>query len=144
VRNGISPVLRNFVGAFKVKVGDIEVGIEQARGKADTGNLEQDLPDLLVAVCEAGNERSVALGIFLDEVQYLSPVELAALIVACHEIAQRDLPPVFCGGWATTDCRPCRQCKILCRATLHLSPGGPTRPDSRQRGARPPSEKRRR
>jgi AAA ATPase domain len=91
-------ILRNFVGAFKVKVGDIEVGIEQARGKADTGNLEQDLPDLLVAVCEAANERSVALGIFLDEVQYLSPVELAALIVACHEIAQRDLPLFFVGA----------------------------------------------
>jgi len=60
-------VLRNFVGAFKVKVGDIEVGIEQARGKADTGNLEQDLPDLLVAVSEAAHEGSVALGIFLDE-----------------------------------------------------------------------------
>jgi hypothetical protein len=91
-------VLRNFVWAFKVKVGDIEVGIEQARGKADTGNLEQDLPDLLVAVSEAANERSVALGIFLDEVQYLSPVELAALIVACHEIAQRDLPLFFVGA----------------------------------------------
>ena len=66
-------VLRNFVAAFKVKIGDIEIGIDQARGEADTGNLEQDLPDLLVAVCEAANERSVALGIFLDEVQYLSP-----------------------------------------------------------------------
>jgi hypothetical protein len=38
------------------------------------------------------------LGIFLDEVQYLSPVELAALIVACHEIAQRDLPLFFVGA----------------------------------------------
>jgi hypothetical protein len=39
-------VLRNFVAAFKVKVGDIEIGIDQARGEADSGNLEQDLPDL--------------------------------------------------------------------------------------------------
>ncbi|HSZ09005.1 MAG TPA: AAA family ATPase [Steroidobacteraceae bacterium] len=91
-------VLRNFVAAFKVKIGDIEVGIDQARGEADTGNLEQDLPDLLVAVCEAANERSVALGIFLDEVQYLSPEELASLIVACHEVAQRNLPLLFVGA----------------------------------------------
>jgi hypothetical protein len=91
-------VLRNFVAAFKVKIGDIEVGIDQARGEADTGNLEQDLPDLLVAVCEAANERSVALGIFLDEVQYLSPEELASLIVACHEVAQRNLPLFFVGA----------------------------------------------
>lgn len=91
-------VLRNFVAAFKVKIGDIEIGIDQARGEADTGNLEQDLPDLLVAVCEAANERSVALGIFLDEVQYLSPEELASLIVACHEVAQRNLPLFFVGA----------------------------------------------
>ena len=91
-------VLRNFVAAFKVKIGDIEIGIDQARGEADTGNLEQDLPDLLAAVCEAANERGVALGIFLDEVQYLSPEELASLIVACHEVAQRNLPLFFVGA----------------------------------------------
>ena len=33
-------VLRNFVAAFKVKVGDIEIGIDPARGQADSGNLE--------------------------------------------------------------------------------------------------------
>jgi hypothetical protein len=91
-------VLRNFVAAFKVKIGDIEVGVESAHGKADTGNLVQDLPDLLLAVCDAANERGVALGIFLDEVQYLSPEELAALVVACHEIAQRNLPLFFVGA----------------------------------------------
>ena len=62
LRQAVS-VLRNFVAAFKVKIGDIELGVDPARGEADTGNLEQDLPDLLVAVCEAANERSVALGI---------------------------------------------------------------------------------
>lgn len=91
-------VLRNFAAAFKVKVGDIEIGVGEAAGKADTGNLEQDLPDLVVAVCEAAKERHVALGIFLDEVQYLSSEELASLIVACHEVAQRNLPMFFVGA----------------------------------------------
>ncbi len=90
--------MRNFVAAFKVKIGDMEIGIEQAHGEADTGNLEQDLPDLFVAVCEAANERGVALGVFLDEVQYLSSEELAAIIVACHEVAQRNLPLFFVGA----------------------------------------------
>ena len=91
-------VLRNFVSAFKVKVGDIEIGIDPASHEADTGNLEQDLPDLLVAVCEAAKEQHVALGVFLDEVQYLSSKELASLIVACHEVAQRNLPLLFVGA----------------------------------------------
>ena len=97
LRQAVS-VLRNFVAAFKVKIGDIELGVAPARGEADTGNLEQDLPDLLVAVCEAANERATALAIFLDEVQYLSPNELASLIVACHEVAQRNLPLCFVGA----------------------------------------------
>lgn len=91
-------VLRNFASAFKVKVGDIEIGMDAARGEGDSGNLEQDLPDLLIAVCEAADERKMALGIFLDEVQYLSPEELASLIVACHEVAQRNLPMFFVGA----------------------------------------------
>lgn len=91
-------VLRNFASVFKVKLGDVEIGVDQASGQADTGNLEQDLPDLLVAVCEAAKERNVALGIFLDEVQYLSSEELASLIVACHEVAQRNLPLFFVGA----------------------------------------------
>lgn len=91
-------VLRNFAAAFKVKVGDIEIGVDQASGEADSGNLEQDLPNLLVAVCEAAKERNVALGVFLDEVQYLSSGELASMIVACHEIAQRNLPMLFIGA----------------------------------------------
>ena len=67
--------------------------------------MEKPLPEIsnrtcpiLVAVCEAANERSVALEIFLDEVQYLSPEELASLIVACHEVAQRNLPLFFVGA----------------------------------------------
>ena len=91
-------ILRNFAAVFKVKVGDFEIGVGEAAGKADTGNLEQDLPDLLIAVCEAAKERNVALAIFLDEVQYLSSGELASLIVACHEVAQRNLPMFFAGA----------------------------------------------
>lgn len=91
-------VLRNFVGAFKVKTGDLEFGIEPTPCRADTGHLEQDLPDLLVAAAEAAQQRKSAITLFLDEVQYLSPQELAALVVACHEVAQRGLPFMFIGA----------------------------------------------
>ena len=91
-------VLHNFAGTFKVKIGDIEFGLEPAPGEADSGNLEQDLPHLIIAVAEAAAERTSAVGLFIDEVQYLSPVELAALVVACHEVAQRNLPLLFIGA----------------------------------------------
>ena len=91
-------VLRSFAAAFKVKVGELEFGIEPARGLADTGHLQQDLPDLLIAVAEAAAERKLAVGLFIDEIQYLSINELAAVVVACHQIAQRGLPLLFIGA----------------------------------------------
>ena len=91
-------VLRNFASVFKVTMGEIEFGIERAPGLADTGNLEQDIPDLLTAVAEAATERDSAIGLFLDEVQYLSAKELAAIVVACHEAAQTELPFLFIGA----------------------------------------------
>ena len=91
-------VLRGFANAFKVKIGDIEFSVEPAPGAGDSGNIEQDLPHLLMAVAEAAAERRSAVGLFLDEIQYLSSVELAAVVVACHEIAQRNLPLLFIGA----------------------------------------------
>ena len=91
-------VLRGFANVFKVKIGDIEFSVEPAPGEGDSGNLEQDLPRLLMAVAEAAAERRSAVGLFIDEIQYLSAVELAAVVVACHEIAQRNLPLLFIGA----------------------------------------------
>ncbi len=91
-------VLVNFARAFRVSAGDLELSVDLAPGEGDTGNLEQDLPRLLVAMAEAAADRHTAVGLFIDEVQYLSSVELAAVIVACHEIAQRNLPFLFIGA----------------------------------------------
>ena len=91
-------VLTNFAKAFKVAAGDLEFSVDLAPGEGDTGILELDLPRLLVAMAEAAADRHTAVGLFIDEVQYLSSVELAAVIVACHEIAQRNLPLLFIGA----------------------------------------------
>ena len=91
-------VLANFAKAFKVTAGDLELSVNLAPGEGDTGNLEQDLPRLLVAMAEAAADRQTAVGLFIDEVQYLSSSELAAVIVACHEIAQQNLPFLFVGA----------------------------------------------
>jgi AAA ATPase domain len=90
--------LRNFGSAFKIAIGEIEIGMTRSPGIADTGNLEQDVPQLLIAVAEAAVERGSAIAVFIDEVQYLSDKELAAVVVACHEIAQRNLPLYFVGA----------------------------------------------
>ena len=93
VRRGLG-VLRSFIGAVKVKMGDIDFGldIEPESGSADSGDLEVDLPNLFAAVGEAAQERGVAVAILIDEIQYFSQQELSALIMAMHKMQQRQLP----------------------------------------------------
>ncbi len=95
-RRGIA-VLKSFVSAIKISVGDIDIGldIEPESGAADSGDLEVDLPSLFVAVGEAAEERGVAVAILIDEIQYFSLVELSALIMAMHKMQQRQLPVVL-------------------------------------------------
>ena len=72
-------------------VNDITFGldIDPEKGAADSGDLEIDLPNLLVAIGEAAENRSSAVAIFIDEVQYFSQKELAALIMAMHKVQQQ-------------------------------------------------------
>jgi len=99
VRRGIG-VLKSFIGAVKVKLGDVEFGIdiEPERGAADSGDLEVDLPSLFTAVAEAAEERGAAVAILIDEIQYFHQSELSALIMAMHKMQQRQLPLVLIGA----------------------------------------------
>lgn len=99
VKRGLR-VLRSFLGALKITYADVEVGldIEPERGAADSGDLEIDLPNLLVAVGEAAEERKSAVAVLIDEVQYFTQKELGALIMAMHKIQQRQLPVVLLGA----------------------------------------------
>jgi hypothetical protein len=99
VKRGLR-VLRSFLGALKLSVSDVSIGldIEPEKGAADSGDLEIDLPNLFVAIGEAAEDRKTAVAIFLDEVQYFSQKELAALIMAMHRIQQRQLPLVLLGA----------------------------------------------
>jgi hypothetical protein len=93
-------VLKSFVSAVKVKVADIEVGldIEPEHGAADSGDLEADLPNLFVAVAEAAQDRRTAVALLIDEIQYLSGKELSALIMAMHRMQQLQLPLALLGA----------------------------------------------
>jgi AAA ATPase-like protein len=99
VRRGLA-TLKGFIGAIKVKVGDVEFGldIEPELGAADSGDIEVDLPNLFVAVGEAAEERQAPVVILIDEIQYLKKEELSALIMALHKMQQRQLPMVLIGA----------------------------------------------
>lgn len=96
VRRGMA-VLKSFVGSIKVKVADIDIGIDidPEKGTADSGDLEADLTGLFIALAEAARERGVGVAILIDEIQYLSSEELSALIMAMHKMQQQQLPMVL-------------------------------------------------
>lgn len=99
VKRGLR-VLRSFIGGLKVKMGDIEVGlnIDAEKGAADSGDLEADLAQLFVALGEAAQDRGRAIAVIVDEIQYLSETEMSALIMAIHRVSQRQLPLVLVGA----------------------------------------------
>lgn len=93
-------VLKSFLNGVKVSVGEVEIGldIDPEKGAADSGDIEADLPNLLIAVAEAAAERNACVAILLDEIQYLDAKELSALIMAMHRMQQRQLPLVLLGA----------------------------------------------
>lgn len=99
VKRGLR-VLRSFIGAIKLKVGDAEFGldIDPETGSADSGDLEADLAELFVAVAEAAADRGTGVAIIIDELQYLAEAEMSALIMAIHRVSQRSLPLVLIGA----------------------------------------------
>ncbi len=99
VKRGLR-VLRSFIGAVKVKVGDAEFGldIDPETGSADSGDLEADLAELFAAVGEAAADRQTAVAIIIDELQYMTELEMSALIMAMHRVTQRNLPLVLIGA----------------------------------------------
>jgi hypothetical protein len=93
-------VLKSFMNGVKVTMADIEVGldIEPEKGAADSGDLENDLPNVFLAVAEAAGERQIPVALLIDELQYFNPKELSALIMAMHKMQQRLLPMVLLGA----------------------------------------------
>jgi hypothetical protein len=90
--------LRSFAATFEVKIGDIGVGVKEQPGIADSGTLDSDVADLLVAIGEAAAERNTAVALLIDELQYVEESELAALLAGLHRVAQKNLPLVLFGA----------------------------------------------
>jgi len=92
-------ILRSFslsVSTDGVLTGAIDV--EPLVGVADSGDLSEDLTDLLVALGEAARQHETGVVFLLDEVQFLAAAELEALLAALHKIVQREIPIAIVGA----------------------------------------------
>ena len=85
---------------FYNKEGETSIGInpemlQTAAGIADTGDLQNDLTELLVHLGKVGKKINTGAILFIDEVQYLKDAEFEALMAAIHRCNQLGLPLVL-------------------------------------------------
>lgn len=92
--------LGGFIGVMKVKYDDVEFGLDLGHepGTADSGDLENDLIDLFMAVGRAAKEKETAVVFFIDELQYVPEDQFASLITALHRCTQAQLPVALIGA----------------------------------------------
>lgn len=92
-------VLKSFtISADAGGTWSLGLDVDAAEGFADHQNLAADLTDVFIALGEAAQEHGRGVVLLFDEVQFLSRVQLEALIEALHKMVQRKLPVTLVGA----------------------------------------------
>ena len=67
-------------------------------GRADSGDIEIDLVELLTDVAGLAADQGRGVAVFIDEMQDLGADDVSALCAACHELGQQGLPLIVVGA----------------------------------------------
>lgn len=74
------------------------IDVPAAKGRADSGDIEIDLVELLTDVGGLAADLGRGVAIFIDEMQDLGADDVSALCAACHELSQSGLPVIVVGA----------------------------------------------
>ncbi|MGV1007202.1 MAG: ATP-binding protein [Dermatophilaceae bacterium] len=74
------------------------IDVPAVPGRADSGDIEIDLVELLTDVGGLASDRGSGVALFLDEMQDLGADDVSALCAAVHEMAQSGMPVVVVGA----------------------------------------------
>lgn len=74
------------------------IDVPAVTGRADSGDIEIDLVELLTDVGGLAADVGKGVAVFIDEMQDLAPDDVSALCAACHEISQNGLPVIVVGA----------------------------------------------
>lgn len=103
-QGSVSQAVKRALGALKSFSHSLPDGtsmsidVDALAGTADSGVLSDDITDLLVETGRAAQDRERGVLLAIDEVQYLSEQEIAALITAVHRTVQLKLPVILVGA----------------------------------------------
>jgi hypothetical protein len=74
------------------------IDVPVTQGRADSGDIEIDLVELLTEVAELATDVGTGVAVLIDEMQDIAPDDVSALCAACHELSQSSAPLVVVGA----------------------------------------------
>jgi hypothetical protein len=74
------------------------IDVPMARGRADSGDLEIDLTELLTDAAAIAGDLGVGIALFIDEMQDVPSADVSALCAAFHELSQNGGPLIVVGA----------------------------------------------
>ncbi|HEY7145332.1 MAG TPA: ATP-binding protein [Streptosporangiaceae bacterium] len=74
------------------------IDVPAVRGRADSGDLEIDLTELLTDAASVAADLGVGIALFVDEMQDVQARDVSALCAACHELSQNGGPLIVVGA----------------------------------------------
>ncbi|MGI8625212.1 MAG: ATP-binding protein [Geodermatophilaceae bacterium] len=74
------------------------IDVPATAGRADSGDLEIDLVELLTDAANIASDVGSGIALFVDEVHDLGPDDVSALCAACHELSQLGAPLILVGA----------------------------------------------
>ncbi|HEV2452512.1 MAG TPA: ATP-binding protein [Streptosporangiaceae bacterium] len=79
-------------------VPQLGIDVPAIRGRADSGDLEIDLTELLADAASVATDLGVGIALFVDEMQDVPAPDVSALCAACHELSQTGGPLIVVGA----------------------------------------------
>ncbi|MET8876458.1 AAA family ATPase [Nocardia sp. NPDC004278] len=74
------------------------IDVPAVTGRADSGDIEIDLIELLKEAAGLASDIGVGIAVFIDEMQDLGPADISAICGACHELSQDAAPLIVVGA----------------------------------------------
>jgi hypothetical protein len=74
------------------------IDVPAAAGRADSGDMEIDLVELLSDAAGVAADIGSGIALFIDEMQDVQPDDVSAICAACHELSQQGAPLIVVGA----------------------------------------------
>jgi hypothetical protein len=74
------------------------IDVPAATGRADSGDMEIDLVELLSDAAGVAADVGSGIAVFIDEMQDVQPDDVSAICAACHELSQQGAPLIVVGA----------------------------------------------